>query len=130
MRVFKRKPFARFQRRERIDDAALAKAVRNIGEGLIDADLGGGLVKQRVARKGQGKSGGFRTIIAFRASARAVFLYGFAKSDRDNIDDDELEDLRKQGRAWLGLSEDKIEAAIADEELQEVPYGEEDDGQG
>jgi len=130
VRVFKRKPFARFQRRERIDDAALAKAVRNIGEGLIDADLGGGLVKQRVARKGQGKSGGFRTIIAFRASARAVFLYGFAKSDRDNIDDDELEDLRKQGRAWLGLSEDKIEAAIADEELQEVPYGEEDDGQG
>lgn len=126
MRVFKRKPFTRFQRRERIDDAALASAVRAIAAGQVDADLGGGLIKQRVARKGQGKRGGFRTIIAFRAGVRAVFLYGFAKSDRDNIDDDELAELRKQGRAWLALNDDRIEAAIVDEELQEVPYGTED----
>ncbi len=126
MRVFKRKPFVRFQRRERIPDAALTNAVRAINEGLIDADLGGGLVKQRVARKGKGKSSGFRVAIAFRQGARAVFLYGFAKSDRDNIDSEELAELRQQGQAWLGLSESKIEAAIDDQELQEVPYGEED----
>ena len=127
MRVFKRKPFARFQRRERIADKVLAEAVRDIGKGRIDADLGGGLIKQRVARPGQGKSGGYRTIIAFREGERAVFLYGFAKSDRDNIDDDEVEDLRKQGRAWLGLGDEQIASAIADEELQEVAYGEDDE---
>ncbi len=99
MRVFKRKPFVRFQRRERIDDAALAHAIHKITEGLIDADLGGGLVKQRVARKGKEKSSGFRVIIAFRQGLRAVFLYGFAKNDRGNIDNDELEELRKQGQA-------------------------------
>ena len=127
MRVYKRKPFAKFQRRERIADKALAAAVRNIGKGRTDADLGGGLVKQRVARPGQGKSGGYRTIIAYREGDRAVFLLGFAKNEQDNIDDDEIEDLRKQGRAWLGLGDERIEAAIADEELQEVPYGEDDE---
>src|ERR1700683_1838925 len=58
--------------------------------GLIDADLGSGLLKQRVARAGEGRSGGYRTIIAYRAGDRAVFLYGFAKNERDNIGDDEL----------------------------------------
>lgn len=127
VRVFKRKPFARFQRRERITDKVLAEAVRDIGKGRIDADLGGGLIKQRVARPGQGKSGGFRTIIAFRAGERAVFLYGFAKSDQENIDDDETEDLRKQGRAWLGLGDDQIAVAMAEQELKDVLYGEDDE---
>lgn len=122
MRVYKRKSFARFQRRERIDDDALAKAVRDIEAGVVDADLGGGLVKQRVARRGQGKRGGYRTILAFLSGSRAVFLYGFAKSDRDNIDAGELDQLRNQGRTWLRLSEDLIEEAIAESELQEVAY--------
>lgn len=66
MRVYRLKAFWRFQRRERIADKALAKAVRAARSGLAGADLGGGLVKQRVARPGQGKSGGYRTIIAYR----------------------------------------------------------------
>ena len=127
MQVYKRKPFARFQRRERISNAALADAVRDITAGRFDADLGGGLVKQRIARPGAGRSGGYRTIVAFRRGGRAVFLYGFAKSDRDNIDDDELEELRRQGRLWLGLSDDRIATAVADGELQEVAYGEKDE---
>ena len=60
MRVYKVKVFARFQRREHITDETLAKAVKSAEEGLVDADLGGGLIKQRVARPGQGKSGGYR----------------------------------------------------------------------
>ena len=64
MQVYKVKVFARFQRRERIADKALANAVRNAEDGLVDADLGGGLIKQRVARPGHGKSSGYRTVIA------------------------------------------------------------------
>ena len=76
MRIYKVKVFARFQRRERIEDGALAKAVRAAEDGLIDADLGGGLIKQRVARPGQGKSGGYRTVIVYRRGDLAVFLLG------------------------------------------------------
>ena len=125
MRVFKLKAFARFQRRERIADATLAKAVRSAEAGLVDADLGGGLIKQRVARPGQGKSGGFRTIVAYRRGSRAVFLFGFAKSERDNLDDDELAQWQRVGRAYLGLDDERLEAAVAAEELMEVDYGKE-----
>ena len=126
MRVYKVKVFARFQQRERIADAALAKAVRSAEDGLVDADLGGGLIKQRVARPGQGKSGGYRTVIVYRRGDLAVFLVGFAKSGRANIDDDELEELRGQARTFVGLSQDRIEAAIAEDVLTEVSYGDED----
>ena len=128
MRVYKVKVFARFQRRERIADASLAKAVRNAEDGLVDADLGGGLIKQRVARPGQGKSGGYRTVIVYRRGNLAVFLLGFAKSERANIDDDELEELRGQARTFLRLSADRIEAAITADELTEVSYGGEEEG--
>jgi hypothetical protein len=120
------KAFARFQRRERIADKALGKAVRSAEAGLVDADLGGGLIKQRVARPGRGKSGGFRTIIAYRRGDRAVFLYGFAKSERANLDDAELAHWQRVGRAYLGLDDDAMEAAIAADELMEVSYGEEE----
>ncbi|MSO71943.1 MAG: hypothetical protein EXQ88_08065 [Alphaproteobacteria bacterium] len=78
-RVYKLKAFAHFQRREGIADTALIKAVRSGEADLVDADLGGGIIKQRVARSGQGKSGGFRTVIAYRRGSRAVFLFGFAQ---------------------------------------------------
>ena len=126
MRVYKIKGFARFQRRERITDASLAEAISGIERGLIDADLGGGLIKQRVARPGQGKSGGFRTLIAYRRGERAVFLFGFAKSERANIDADELEEWRHVGRVYLGLDDNGIEAAITANELMEVSHGEAD----
>lgn len=69
--------------------------------GLVDADLGGGIIKQRVARQGQGRSGGYRTLIAYRCGDFAVFLFGFAKSDRDNIDADELDDVQSIASQWL-----------------------------
>ena len=124
MLVYKVKGFARFQRRERIADASLAKAVRGAEGGLVDADLGGGLIKQRVARPGQGKSGGYRTVIAYRRGDRAIFLLGFAKNERANVDDDELAELKGQARAFLGLSMEQIAALIAADELTEVRYGE------
>lgn len=94
-------------------------------QGIVDADLGGGLVKQRVARPGQGKSGGFRTIVAYRHGKRAVFLFGCAKNERANLDDDELAYWQRVGKAYLGLDDDGVALAIATDELMEIPYGEE-----
>ena len=120
MRVFTVKAFGRFQRREGISDAALCKAVQDAEGGLVDANLGGGLIKLRVARKGQGKRGIFRILLAFRIRDRAVFLYGFAKSDRDNIDVDELKEFRWRAVELLGEGFEGIEAMIADNRLREV----------
>ena len=90
MKVFKTKWFARFARHERIADASLREAIERAERGLIDADLGGGLIKQRVARRGQGRSGGYRVIVAYRAKEAGCFFSAFAKSDRENIGADEL----------------------------------------
>jgi hypothetical protein len=75
-----------------------------------------------VARPGQGKRGGFRTIIAYRRGNRAIFLFGFAKSERENLDHDELAQWQRIGRAYLGLDDEGLEAAIAADELMEVGY--------
>lgn len=101
MRIFKTKLFAKFAQKGRIDDASLREAIERAGRGLIDAELGGGVIKQRVARPGQGRSGGYRTLIAYRSADFAVFLYGFAKKDRENIDDRELEVLQLTAGQWL-----------------------------
>jgi hypothetical protein len=120
MRVFVTKVFARFVRSERISDDKLREAVDRADKGLIDAALGGGLIKQRVARAGQGRSAGFRTVIAFRHGERAVFLYGFAKSARDNIGPSDLERLRKLAAIYLSASIEDLEAWCEDGELKEV----------
>jgi hypothetical protein len=78
----------------------LSEAIERADCGAVDADLGGGLIKQRVARLGHGRSGGYRLIVAYRHQARAVFLYGFAKNERENIDPGELSDLRNLGSNW------------------------------
>jgi hypothetical protein len=105
VRVFKNAWFERFARRQGLSDEALLETVGRAERGLIDADLGGGVIKQRVARPGQGKSGGFRTVILYRTAERAFFVYGFAKSRRGNIDDDEKAGFRKVASHVLGLSE-------------------------
>ena len=102
MRVFKTKELARFARRERIPNSRLCEAVVRAERGLVDADLGGGLIKQRVPRQGQGRSVGFRTLLVFRASAISVFIYGFAKSERDNVSDAELEYWRSVAARLFG----------------------------
>jgi hypothetical protein len=125
VRIFKVKTFARFTRRERITDRSLCEAIAQAERGLVDADLGGGLIKLRVARPGQGKSGGYRMLIAFRSKLRVVFLFGFAKSELDNIDDDQLATLKETAALWLAANTQKIERAIKDGLLIEVR----DDGQ-
>ena len=113
MQTFKTKAFARFADREGVEDAALCEAVRRARDGLIDADLGGGVIKQRIARKGGGRSGGFRTIVLFRRGALAFFVYGFAKSDRENLRRDELETYRLLADGYLALDAAGLAAAQA-----------------
>jgi len=125
LRVFKTKIFARFARKEKLEDKALAGAIADMGRGLIDADLGGGLVKQRVARTGRGKSGGFRTLIAYHSGKRAVFLFGFAKSDQANISSADERDLKEYGAILLDLKDKDIELLIKNGELREITYGKE-----
>lgn len=120
MWVFKTKEFARFVRREKIADSSLCEAVVRAERGLVDADLGGGLIKQRVARPGRGRSGGFRTLIVYRARTRSVFVYGFAKSERDNIERDELAFWRTVAAAYLAMDETGLKALIALDELMEI----------
>lgn len=115
----------RFARRERIADASLRAAIERAERGTIDADLGGGLIKQRIARPGQGRSGGYRVIVAYRAQGRAVFLYGFAKNDLDNIGADQLQTFRTIGANWLAASAATITRAIDDGELQEIDHDDE-----
>lgn len=124
MRVFKTKWFVRFSRRQRIEDSDLCAAIERAEQGIVDADLGGGVIKLRVARKGQGRSGGYRLLIAYHSGNRTVFLYGFAKNERDNIDDDELTTLKEIAVGWLEADSEHIETAIKEGFLQEVPYGE------
>ena len=120
MRVFKTRAFARFARRQQIDDAVLADAVGRAERGQIDADLGGGVIKQRVARPGAGRSGGFRTIVAYRTREMSVFLYGFAKNERDNVSADELKDLRKAARFYFGLTREDLLTAVNAGRLMEI----------
>ena len=89
-------------------------------KGLIDADLGGNVIKQRVARPGQGRSGGYRVLVAFRSGTRSVFLYGFAKSERENIEPDELATLREIAAGWLAADDKTIARALAEGILQEI----------
>ena len=120
MQVFKTKVFRRFQRKEGIKEAALCAAIERAESGLIDADLGRGLIKQRVAREGRGRRGGFRTVIAYRVGMRAVFVFGFAKSGQDTIVSDDERDLASYGAMLIGLTAKGSEAMIADSELWKV----------
>ena len=120
MRVLKNKPFARFARKNEISDEGLCKTVEDANRGLIDADLGGGVIKQRVARKGAGKSGGFRAILVFKVRELAVFVHGFAKSEVESIRPYELSALKKLASEMLAYRAEALEKAVASGALMEV----------
>lgn len=121
--AYKTKPFARFADREGIEDEALCDAVRRAERGLIDADLGGGVIMQRIAREGHGRSGGFRAIVLFRRGERCFFVYGFAKSGRDNLRRDELKAFRLLADEMLAMDEVGLRAALSNGTITEVDCG-------
>jgi hypothetical protein len=122
VRVFKTKWFTHYARRERIEDSSLCDAVARAERGLVGADLGSGIIKQRVSRTGRGRSGGYRVLLAYRSGNIAVFLYGFAKNERDNITDNDLNTLREIGAAWLKAKGKAVEQAVEKGILKEIVY--------
>ncbi len=120
MRVLGTKEFCRFARKEGITDAALLDAAKRAERGLVDADLGGGLIKQRVPRRGQGRSGGYRTLMAYRMGDRIVFLYGFAKSEMDNVRPDVQVYWQQVAAHLLQMDDREMRSLIATREIMEI----------
>ena len=126
MRIFATRRYARFARREGVTNADLREAARRAENGLVDADLGGGVIKQRIARRHAGKSGGFRSVVIFRAGDRAIFVYGFAKSMRATIRPDELVAFKRLAAEMLSYDDAALAKAVANGALEEVGPDEQD----
>ena len=124
MRIFMTRWFRRFARKEHLADEMLLDAVSRAERGQIDADLGGGVIKQRVARPGQGRSGGYRTLLLYRSRSRAIFAFGFAKSRKADLEPDELEAYRELAKAYLAQAERAIDKYVADGILTELMHDE------
>jgi hypothetical protein len=120
LRVFKNAWFGRFARKEKISAEVLWEAVDRAEKGLVDADLGGGVIKQRIARPGESKSKGYRSIVLYRKGDKAFFVYGFPKSDLGNIRDDEQEQFKKAAKSILALSDEQIRQLIENGQFEEV----------
>lgn len=110
-------------RKSGLSDDALSEAVSEMVHGLVDADLGGHLVKKRIALPGKGKRGGARTIFATKMSDRWFFLYGFNKNGRANIDMDELKALQELASELLSFNDQKLVLVLISGELEEVSHG-------
>jgi len=120
MQIYKYKRFHQWARHEGIEDCTLKKVVKELTNGLNDANLGGGLYKKRIARDGQGKRGGYRTLIAFKEDLRCIFIFGFAKNESSNIGLKETEILKKLAKDYLDANNAGIENLISIGELIEV----------
>ena len=119
-RVFKTRYFARWMRKTDLTNSALCEAVAEMVQGLVDADLGGGVVKKRVALPGRGKSGGARTLLATSKGNRWFFVFGFEKSDRANISDQELEALQDLAQDLLARTGAQLNFAVQTNALEEI----------
>ena len=120
MAIYKTRWFDRWARKQNLSTHALCEAVREMAAGLYEADLGGGLLKKRIARRGQGKSGGFRTLVATNKANRWFFVFGFPKNVRSNIDKDEEDALKKLAAHLLSLTPSALGTAQRAGELMEV----------
>lgn len=120
MAIYKTRWFDRWSDKEGLTDRSLCTATKEMKDGLFDADLGSGLFKKRVAKQGKGKSGGFRTLVATNKGDRWVFVYGFSKNTRSNIDKDEEEALKKYADEVLSYTQTAINKLKNEGKLIEV----------
>jgi hypothetical protein len=119
-RIFKTRYFSRWMRKTELNDEVLYSAVIEMTQDLIDADLGGGILKKRVGLPGRGKRGGARTLVATNRGNRWIFVYGFEKNDRANISDAELEALKDIALELLARTVKQLDEALNDGSLTEI----------
>jgi hypothetical protein len=123
LKIYKTKPFNKWQSKSsELEDASLVQAIYEMQDGLFDAELGGNLYKKRIARHGAGKSSGYRTIIATKLKNRWIFILGFAKNEKDNINNNELKALQRFAELLLNYTDAEIKQAITDKHIVEVNY--------
>jgi len=127
VRIFKHKWFHRFAKKEGIADRELKEIVKQLENEQFYADLGGGLYKMELARKGKGKHGGYRALVIFKSEFRTFFAYAFPKSERSNIEDDELKGYKKQSKENLSLTEEQIRLMLKNKDLIEILQEEENE---
>ena len=120
MKVYKNSWFRRFASKEKISDDALWDAVERAEKGQIDADLGGDVIKQRIARPESGKSKGYRSIVLFSKGGKAFFVYGFPKNKLDNIREDEKTQFKKMAKHVLSMTNEQLSQLIANGQFEEV----------
>jgi len=120
LKVFKNAWFGRFARKEKISADALWEAVERAEKGQIDADLGGGVIKQRIACPGESKAKGYRSIVLFRKGELSFFVYGFSKSELGNIRADEETQFKKMAKYVLTLTDSQLSELLANGQFEEV----------
>jgi len=120
VRVFKNSWFTRFAEKEGIADGELRELVDQLEAGQVDADLGGGVYKMRIARSGEGKSGSYRVIVFFRSEERTFYTYGYAKSARSNISQKELKMLKRAAKKYFSMTSDQLRERIEHGQLVEL----------
>lgn len=125
-RVFKTRHFARWMRKSDLTDMALCVAAAEMAAGLVDADLGGGVFKKRIALPGRGKSGSARTLVATNKGTRWFFVFGFEKNERANVSAKEVEALQRLAADLLGLGSSELDAHVASQALKEICHDSED----
>ena len=120
--IYKTRHFARWARKAGLNDLLLETAVFEIQSGLLEADLGSGIVKKRIALPGRGKRGSTRTLLATNLDDRWFFIFGFEKNERENISENELTILKKLAKDLLGMTAAQITVAIGEGFLVEVGH--------
>ena len=128
LRIFKTRHFSRWMRKTELTDRQLCDAVLEMSMGLIDADLGGGVVKKRIGLSGRGKRGGVRTLIATNKGNRWFFVFGFEKNERGNIADDELQALKDIAEQLLARTGRQLDESVEDGLLQEICHDNKNQG--
>lgn len=120
MRIFKHRFFSRWAEDEKISDLTLKKTITELSLGLFEANLGGNIYKKRIARRGQGKRASYRTLIAFKQNDRAVFVLGFSKGEKTNINQREKEGLKRMANNYIDATDENIRMLLRTSEIIEV----------
>lgn len=122
MRIFKTRLFAKWAQKERLTDDLLSQAICETERGLIEANLGGNVYKKRIAQKGRGKRGSTRTILVYRSSINAFFIFGYSKNEKDNISDDELKQTKELAKELLSYTTTQLNKLVETGKLIEVEH--------